>query len=126
MKACTKGIWLCARVDSGRPDVSILYLDTEGLASTSKTESYDARIFALALLLSSFFVYNSQGPVDGNAINKLSLVVNLTKHIHVKAMVRDEEDSGMEFAEFFPNFLWIVRYAVTNSTYTDTYTQTHT
>ncbi len=39
------------------------------------------------------------GTIDGNAINKLNLVVNLTRHIHVKAMVRDEEDSGMEFSE---------------------------
>jgi hypothetical protein len=43
--------------------------------------------------------YNSVGTIDGNAINKLNLVVNLTRHIHVKAMVRDEEDSGMEFSE---------------------------
>jgi hypothetical protein len=39
------------------------------------------------------------GTIDGNAINKLNLVVNLTRHIHVKAMVRDEEDSGLEFSE---------------------------
>ena len=44
--------------------------------------------------------YNSVGTIDGNAINKLNLVVNLTRHIHVKAMVRDEEDSGLEFSEY--------------------------
>ena len=57
VKACTKGIWLCARADSSRPDTHVLFLDTEGLSSTSRSENYDARVFALALLLSSYFVY---------------------------------------------------------------------
>ena len=65
VKACTKGIWLCARPDASRPDTTVLFLDTEGLSSTSRSESYDARVFALALLLSSYFVYNSVGTVDG-------------------------------------------------------------
>jgi hypothetical protein len=35
----------------------------------------------MALLLASFFIYNSTGSIDENALNSLSLVVNLTKHI---------------------------------------------
>jgi hypothetical protein len=87
VKACTKGIWLCARADSAHPDTTVLFLDTEGTSSTSRSESYDSRVFALALLLSSYFVYNSVGTIDGNAISKLNLVVNLTRHIHVKVCV---------------------------------------
>lgn len=110
VKACTKGIWLWGRAlttDAG--GTHILFLDTEGLGSTVRSETYDVRIFALALLLSSFFVYNSFGTIDGNAISKLSLVVNLTKHIHVRAQGVGREDSGTEFNQFFPTFLWIVR-----------------
>ena len=100
-------MWCCE--DKSRPDATFLFLDTEGLSSTSRSETYDARIFALALLLSSYFIYNSVGTIDGNAINKLSLVVNLTKYIHVRTRAKGDEDPGAEFHEFFPNFLWVVR-----------------
>ena len=66
-------------------DHTILFLDTEGLGSTIRGASYDTRIFALAILLSSYFIYNSNGVIDGDAIASLSLVVSLTKHIHVKS-----------------------------------------
>ena len=39
-------------------------LDTEGLQSIDQTEGHDANIFSLAILLSSFFVYNSEKATD--------------------------------------------------------------
>lgn len=86
VKACTKGIWLWGKaMEVDGADYHVLFLDTEGLGSTIRGMSYDSRIFALAILLSSCFVYNSTGVIDGDAMSRLSLVVNLTKHIHVKA-----------------------------------------
>ncbi|MDR3738425.1 MAG: hypothetical protein P4L40_05335, partial [Terracidiphilus sp.] len=55
------------------------------LGSTVRGASYDSRVFALAILLSSTFIYNSTGVIDGDALARLSLVVNLTKHIHVRS-----------------------------------------
>lgn len=110
VKACTKGIWLWGKaMEIEGSDLTVLFLDTEGLGSTVRSETYDCRIFALALLLSSYFMYNSFGTIDGNAISKLSLVVNLTKHIHVRSQAAKSEDSGTEFNQFFPHFLWVVR-----------------
>jgi hypothetical protein len=123
VKACTRGIWLrsCAAPPPPPPPgaaagaaapahaAHVLFLDTEGLGSTSRSETYDARVFSLALLLSSAFVYNSVGTIDGNAIAKLSLVVQLTRHIHVRAQPGGKEDSGTEFSSFFPTFTWVVR-----------------
>jgi hypothetical protein len=43
------------------------------------------RILTLAILLSSYFLYNSIGSIDENALNQLSLVVNLTKNIQLKS-----------------------------------------
>jgi hypothetical protein len=109
VKACTKGVWLWGKaMEIDGSDMTVLFLDTEGLGSTVRSETYDCRIFALALLLSSYFMYNSFGTIDGNAISKLSLVVNLTKHIHVRSQA-GKEDSGTEFNQFFPHFLWVVR-----------------
>jgi hypothetical protein len=36
------------------------------------------------MLLSSLLIYNSMGPIDENALNNLSLVVNLSKSLQIK------------------------------------------
>lgn len=88
-------------------DLNVVFLDTEGLSSTVRGETYDVNIFALSVLLSSMFVYNSKGTIDGDAISKLSLVVNLTRHIQMSASAGDED--GTRFKEVFPSFVWVVR-----------------
>ena len=55
------------------------------MGSTSRTQTEDSQIFSLALLFSSLFVWNSRGVIDGNALEDFALVVNLTKHIHVRS-----------------------------------------
>ena len=59
----------------------MLVVDSEGIGGLDEDNNHDMRIFSLALLLSSYFIYNSTGSIDENALNNLSLVVNLTKHI---------------------------------------------
>jgi hypothetical protein len=72
----------------------------------------------LALLLSSYFVYNSMGTIDEQALQNLSLIVNLSKSIQVKGRSGtsnlsevDSADDGDpdELAKFFPSFMWVVR-----------------
>jgi len=46
--------------------------------------NHDTKIFLLAILLSSLLIYNSVGTIDENALNNLSLVVNLSKSFQVK------------------------------------------
>lgn len=58
-----------------------IVIDTEGLGAFDEDENHDAKIFLLALLLSSFIIYNSVGTIDENALNNLSLVINLSKQI---------------------------------------------
>lgn len=85
VNACTKGIWVWGRplvVDGKECDV--LFMDSEGLSSTSRSESEDMRILALTLLLSSLFIYNSLGLIDNVALSQLGLVVRLTNHIKVR------------------------------------------
>jgi hypothetical protein len=59
-------------------------VDTEGLGAYDEDENHDAKIFLLALLLSSLLIYNSVGTIDENALNSLSLVINLAKKIQLK------------------------------------------
>lgn len=65
--------------------MQVLVVDTEGLGATDVDQNHDVRIFTLAILLSSYFIYNSMGNIDENALNQLNLVVNLTKNIQLKS-----------------------------------------
>ncbi len=87
-------------------DYTIVFLDTEGLGSTIRGASYDTRIFALAILLSSYFIYNSTGVIDGDAIASLSLVVSLTKHIHVRSGADDGVRALHPCARFLCSMGW--------------------
>lgn len=112
VNACTKGVWIWGQPAKStkfkhlKEDTTVLFMDTEGLGSTQRSQTQDTRIFALALLLASMFIYNSRGVIDASAIEDLSLVVNLTKYIQAKA---HGEDDGSQLAAFFPDFLWVVR-----------------
>ncbi|KAI9917724.1 hypothetical protein PsorP6_012388 [Peronosclerospora sorghi] len=114
IERCTRGIWLWGhpqkkKMDNGK-DVWVLMLDTEGMGGLEASQQYDARIFSLATLLCSKLIYNSQGSVDEKAINGLSFIANLAKHIKVSASASESEDEDvMQFHSFFPSFLWVVR-----------------
>ena len=118
VNACTKGIWIWSEVltatRSDGSEARFLLLDTEGIGALDTEAQYDASIFALALLLSSYFVYNSVGSIEEGALNSLSLIANLTQHIRVRGGGgggdgAPREEDGSEFASHFPAFLWLVR-----------------
>lgn len=73
-------------------------MDTEGLGALDEDSNHDVRIFSLAILLSSYFIYNSMGSIDENALSQLSLVINLTKNIQVKSGGIQEEVDPEELA----------------------------
>lgn len=105
VNACTKGIWLWTEPIE-MEGKTVIVLDTEGLGAFNATDTHDSRIFALALLLSTYFVYNSVGTIDESAINSLSLVANLSKHVCIQSQ---GSESPEQLGEYFPEFLWLVR-----------------
>ncbi|TYZ60511.1 hypothetical protein PybrP1_009289 [[Pythium] brassicae (nom. inval.)] len=109
VNACTKGIWMWGEPIAMEDGTSLLFLDTEGLGSVDREQTHDTRIFALALLLATNFIYNSRGVIDGNAIEDLSLVVNLSKHIQTSSSAPKDGGGAADFHEFFPSFTWVVR-----------------
>jgi len=62
-----------------------LIVDSEGIGAFNEEQNHDTRIFLLALLLSSYFVFNSMGTIDENALQNLSLIINLCKQIQIKS-----------------------------------------
>ena len=57
--------------------MKVLLIDSEGIGAFDEDDNHDTKIFLLALLLCSYFIYNSMGTIDENAINNLSLIVIL-------------------------------------------------
>lgn len=111
---CTKGLWCWGTplkgTSSEGESVNIIVIDTEGIGALDEDQTHDTKIFTLAILASSCFVYNSVGSIDETAIQNLSLVVNLTKHIQLKASDNSEDDEDPdEIASYFPTFFWVVR-----------------
>ena len=61
--------------------MDIIIIDTEGFGGMDENLNHDSRIFLFSLLLSSYFIFNSAGNIDENALNSLSLIINLAKDI---------------------------------------------
>nr|XP_048309667.1 guanylate-binding protein 4-like isoform X1 [Myodes glareolus] len=108
----TKGIWMWCMSHPQKPNHTLVLLDTEGLGDVEKGDNQnDCWIFALAILLSSTFVYNSVGPINQQAMDQLHYVTELTDQIRAKASPnqQDEVEDSAEFISFFPDFVWVLR-----------------
>ncbi|OWK04630.1 hypothetical protein Celaphus_00002350 [Cervus elaphus hippelaphus] len=72
----------------------------------------DLRIFALAVLLSSSFVYNRMTPSTNKPWNSCnpSYVTELTELIRTKSSPSsDEVEDSAKFVSFFPDLIWTVQ-----------------
>lgn len=69
---CTKGLWIWGRPLLGQSqdgeNINIFVIDSEGIGALDEDSTHDSRIFALTVLLSSCFIYNSTGSIDEQAI----------------------------------------------------------
>ncbi|KAF6344597.1 hypothetical protein mRhiFer1_005564 [Rhinolophus ferrumequinum] len=107
----TKGIWMWCVPHPSKPSHTLVLLDTEGLGDVEKGDpKNDSWIFALAVLLSSMFVYNSMNTINHDALEKLHYVAELTELIRAKSSpVSNGVEDSTEFVSFFPDFIWTVR-----------------
>ncbi len=87
----------------------MLVIDSEGIGALDEDTNHDTKIFSLALLLSSQFIYNSVGSIDESALESLSLIIHLTKNIQIKANQRNSEIDTADYSKYFPSFLWVLR-----------------
>lgn len=104
-----QGLWMWSEIiyfESGRSKEPIpaLLIDTEGIGSLEEEQNHDVKIFLLAMLMSSYFIYNSVGTIDDMALQNLGLIVNLTKMLQ-----KTDESTQKDLFETFPSFLWILR-----------------
>ena len=82
--------------------MNVLIIDTEGIGATDEDHNHDNKIMTLAILLSSYFLFNSMGTIDESSIQSLSFIVNITKNIQQK-------NGNKDFAKYLPAFMWVIR-----------------
>ena len=101
---CTKGLWIWSRpifAEGGKGKrLPVLLIDTEGFGALDTDSNHDVRIFTIAILLSSYFLYNSIGGIDENALQNLNFVINLSKFIRLRS--NDKETDPEELSNLFP------------------------
>ena len=113
-KACTKGIWiwsdpLMIKNNHCKEEFPCFLIDTEGLGAYDEEVNHDSKIFLIAVLISSLFIYNSVGYIDENTINNLSFVLNLSKTIKLRNNSNIDDNDDEELAKYFPTMLWLLR-----------------
>ena len=103
--ACTEGIWMWSKpIYNEKEDCYLFFLDTEGSDSTNRNSDHDAKVFTLAVLISSYFIYNSVGAIDEMSINQLNLITSLSKNIAV-----GQGTSEDALHHYMPKFMWLLR-----------------
>eukprot|EP00916_Digyalum_oweni_P005169 GHVL01009127.1.p1 GENE.GHVL01009127.1~~GHVL01009127.1.p1 ORF type:complete len:1016 (-),score=183.50 GHVL01009127.1:3946-6993(-) len=114
---CTKGIWMWGQPMRMSENFYCIFLDTEGLGSFYRSKTVDNQLFSLAVLLSSYFIYNSMGAMNEKSIDDLALVLSITKHIQARSRNSQVgspkggsgESDMQDLAMYFPSFMWCLR-----------------
>lgn len=97
----TKGIWAKILITNDR---ATIYLDTEGFFGQGASEAYDAKIFAVATLLSSKLLFNSVKTIDQASLDYLELLARRALMFSLKASLKDNHHSYLSF----PSLIWVV------------------
>ncbi|XP_051021682.1 guanylate-binding protein 5-like [Acomys russatus] len=91
----TKGIWMWCVPHPQKSGHTLVLLDTEGLGDVEKIDDKnDAQIFALAILFSSTFVYNTMNKIDQGAIDLLQypFMHHFFFFVYLKSLLSAKQD----------------------------------
>lgn len=115
--ACTKGIiihgrpWplqvlasergMLSEEVSSLPDVDVVFADSEGIDATDRTDGYDNNMLTFACVISSAIIYNAHGPIDEDALSKISTIAEVGKSL----LEENQDDKSTNF----PSFHWCAR-----------------
>jgi hypothetical protein len=109
LQAKTKGIWIWVGDFFDNPNRALILLDTEGLDDPEKGDaSHDMNMFALSLLLSSVFIYNTKGTIDAKSLDGLHYAAEISQFITTDSKNKNLAE-GQNLAQHFPSFIWAIR-----------------
>ena len=97
----TMGIWVC-RTDMKLPnDTEVWFVDSEGFFGPNVSETYDAKIFTIAMLLGDEFIYNTVKIIDSQSVQMLEMLARRAQLFRVKS------SEGQEIFRL-PHLTWVV------------------
>jgi hypothetical protein len=105
IQAVTRGLWVYPEVIE-RDGARLVVLDSEGTRSLTASADADSKLIALALLLSSVFIYNSTGNVDQSTVSALGVFASVARVVSCAEGGDDEERSASSCK---PELLWVCR-----------------
>jgi hypothetical protein len=103
----TEGISMWGRplTDSER---SVIFLDTEGLAAPGNSADYDAKIFAVATLLSNHLFYNSVRIIDESSMEYLEVLARRARLLNANVTEAGGSNKATRLRQF-PALTWVVQ-----------------
>ncbi len=121
----TRGVWAFASVDA-KTGKTILLLDFEGMYDPERiNQNFDAQIFTLAVLCSSYFLYNTQTLINEQHLDQLSFVASIGEQMKLSkpgrgaaaaaaggggaAAAPDDDGEDGHDSHFPDHFTWVVR-----------------
>lgn len=96
------GIWIWSKpIFNDNENLHIFFMDTEGLHSVDADPTRDSKLFSLAVILSTYFMFNLTGNIDEEAINQLSMVTHLVQNLVIS---EDEPSQEYNLSYYAPKF----------------------
>ena len=96
------------RLQRKKITLPVLLIDAEGFCALDTDSNNNVRIFTLAILLSSYFLYNSIGGIDESALKNLNFVINLSKFIRLRrVMLRQTRKNYLIYSLLFSGYVVI-------------------
>ena len=109
LQAKTKGIWIWVGDYFDDRNRAMVLLDTEGLDDPEKGDaSHDMNMFAISLLLSSVFIYNTKGTIDAKSLDGLHYATEISSFMSADSKNRNLNE-GQNLSQHFPSFIWAIR-----------------
>lgn len=109
----TRGLWMWGApiqvTNSEGKKISVLFIDTEGFFANNVSESYDAKIFAVATLLSSHLIYNSVKIIDQASVEYLELLARRTQLFSIRSDLVTNTSHFPNNILYFPSLSWVVQ-----------------
>lgn len=96
-EAQTTGLWIAARKHPRVPDLTVILMDTEGLDTPGIAQSYNWKLAAVTLLLSSLFVYQTRTSLDMSQLETFQIILQAASHLKKESL------------QSICDLLWIVR-----------------
>jgi len=81
----THGLHFWSKPHPRQPDMTIIYLDTEGLDAPHVDQFYNWTLSAVSLLISDVYMYQSKGSIDTGSIDRLAMILRVAEQLRGEA-----------------------------------------